>query len=312
MDLLRGRLGTKSHLIVFDGAVGFHVVKGRGDDGTLRSLSSGQIVLERLNKEKAEHGSQYINLLGTMDIPILFQKVLTPFTWGSLVHDCCLATNALTGGTMQEHLAVRSNRLVYAQMIRECMQVRAAVLCRCALLCAPLTTTGAHCATTPCDCQAFSTAAQRGGWALDNSASCAVPLKWLEQLLCLPNALFFPVYWAFLQCTPCAGSPMQDDLQARRRTNVAWALGELTAVGKRYGVPMPACTRIQTLVEEAVGDGNGVPSLAPEALLKAIDAPFQSTQQLVHSLCLVAAAVFGLLLLAFVVDVLLPRELPLQ
>jgi len=105
---------------------------------------------------------------------------------------------------------------------------------------------------------------------------------------------------------------MQDDLQARRRTNVAWALGELTAVGKRYGVPMPACTRIQTLVEEAVGDGNGVPSLAPEALLKAIDAPFQSTQQLVHSLCLVAAAVFGLLLLAFVVDVLLPRELPLQ
>jgi len=40
-------------------------------------LFEGQIVLERLTKEKAEHGSQFVNLLSTTEIPFLFRKVLT-------------------------------------------------------------------------------------------------------------------------------------------------------------------------------------------------------------------------------------------
>jgi hypothetical protein len=46
------------------------------------------------------------------------------YIWGSVVHDCCHATNALTGGPLRQHLFNRTNRLVYAQMIRECLEVR--------------------------------------------------------------------------------------------------------------------------------------------------------------------------------------------
>jgi ketopantoate reductase len=68
-------LKSLGHL-VFDSAIGFHVVKRR-TDGVLMMAVEGQLVIERLSKEKAEVGAQFINLLSTSDIPILFRRNLT-------------------------------------------------------------------------------------------------------------------------------------------------------------------------------------------------------------------------------------------
>ena len=67
---------SKGNNILLDGSVGFHIVKG-ADDGVLRPILPGQLVVERLSKEKAEHGEKFVNLLSTAGIPILFSKSLT-------------------------------------------------------------------------------------------------------------------------------------------------------------------------------------------------------------------------------------------
>ena len=87
-----------------------------------------------------------------------------------------------------------------------------------------------------------------------------------------------------------------------------WVLSELLEVGQRYSSPMPACARVHELLAEAVKQQNGVPSISPDDIFSSIKAPFQSTRQLIHSICLAAAAFFGLFLLIFIVDVLLPRQ----
>ncbi len=90
----------------------------------LISVFSGQsLVVERLSKEKAEYGSRYINLLATTNIPIFFRKVITPYTWGGMINDVVHCSNAITGGSLDAHLRNRRNRLVYAQMLSECMEV---------------------------------------------------------------------------------------------------------------------------------------------------------------------------------------------
>ena len=107
--VLKGR----SNLLLIDGAVGFHVVRGRAD-GVIRPLVPGQLVLERLSKEKSVHGVNFVNLLSTTQLPMLFRKKLTPFTWGTMVHDCYFAINALTGDSLDSFLRSRKNRLIYA------------------------------------------------------------------------------------------------------------------------------------------------------------------------------------------------------
>lgn len=203
-DKLDTVLKGRSNLLLIDGAVGFHVVRGHAD-GVLRPLVPGQLVLERLSKEKSVHGVKFVNLLSTTQIPMLFRKKLTPFTWGTMVHDCCLATNALTGDSLDSHLRSRKNRLIYAQMIRECLQ-------------------------------AFQAAANYDKWAPSNAASCPIELWMLELLLCLPDALFVLVKYFAFPCAPGAGSPAQDDLQARRSTNALWTMQQLVGVGKKYNV----------------------------------------------------------------------------
>jgi ketopantoate reductase len=205
-DKIEAGLKGSANLLLVDGAVGFHVVRGRVD-GVIRPLVPGQLVLERLSKEKSDHGVNFVNLLSTTELPMLFRKKLTPYTWGTMVQDCCLATNALTGGSLDSHLRARTNRLVYAQMIRECLQV-------------------------------FRVAANYDKWAPSNAASCSIELPMLEQLLCLPDLLFAPVKYFAFPCAPDAGSPAQDDLQARRNTTALWTMQQLVGVGTKYTVRM--------------------------------------------------------------------------
>ena len=61
-DKIETGLQRNTNLCLIDGSVGFHVVRGRAD-GALKPLMPGQLVLERLNKEKADKGIKFVNLL---------------------------------------------------------------------------------------------------------------------------------------------------------------------------------------------------------------------------------------------------------
>ena len=176
-EKLSSALNGSEHMLL-DGAIGFHVAKSP-IDGVLRPFMPGSLVLERLSKEKAEFGSPFVNLLSTTDIPILFRKVLTPFTWGTMIFNAGITANALTGSSMEEHFRSRTNRLVFAQIIRECLSTFRAA------------------------------AGYQANWAPDCSASFSLSLGVLEQILCLPNVLWVPVAWTLLKIAPGAGSPTQ-------------------------------------------------------------------------------------------------------
>lgn len=85
-------------------------------------------------------------------------------------------------------------------------------------------------------------------------------------------------------------------------------MNELENVGRKYGVPMPACTKIKDILAKHVDNGDGVPSISPNELLGSISAPFHSTNKLVISILKVLTAVLALWVLVVAVDVLFPRE----
>jgi len=89
-------------------------------------------------------------------------------------------------------------------------------------------------------------------------------------------------------------------LQARRETNGLWALKQLCEVGNKYNVDMPACNAVRDMLRKAVREKDGVPSLKPEKLYYEIEAPYESTKQLLHLSSLVFATFFGLVLMGLV------------
>jgi len=204
-ETISSNLKGQDHLLLLDSTIGFHVVEGKVD-GVLRPLLPGSIIMERLSKEKAEHGLKFDNLIATMDIPILYRKVLTPFTWGTMIFDCCFSLNALSGESLEDHLKDRHARLIYAQMIRECLQ-------------------------------AFKAAAQLGPWAPDGSASCPVSLSILEVLLCLPTLLFVPIFRCLFPAASSAGSSVQvsSSVQGRYSSRLVVSSGVGRGGGSKVG-----------------------------------------------------------------------------
>jgi len=262
--------------IMFDGAVGLHVVR-LPQTNALCCLAGGSLVAERLSREKVDWGTKYLNLLESSMVPILFRKVLTPFTWGTLVHDTVLATNALTGGSLQSHLRVRKNRLVYAQMIRESLQ-------------------------------AFTAASKGGKWEPDGAAAGPFSLKMLELALCLPTFIFVPLTYVLVSHAPGAGSPMQADLHARRSTSFGWSISELCDVGRKHSVPMPAVKSVRTLLKDAIDSGNGVPSISPDELYSKAGSPTRSTQDLITKVLWWSGGTTLLVVFFILLEVAVPRR----
>ena len=71
---------------------------------------------------------------------------------------------------------------------------------------------------------------------------------------------------------------------------------------------MPACACVHELLEAAVKENNGVPSVTPNDLRAGIDAPFKSTHQLVYSASLLGAGALGLWFLLLLASTLFSRE----
>lgn len=68
---------TEKQCILMDGVCALHVSRSAVDGLLLPLVHGGSLVLERLSKEKAEEGEKFLNLLSTMNLPILFRKLLT-------------------------------------------------------------------------------------------------------------------------------------------------------------------------------------------------------------------------------------------
>jgi hypothetical protein len=102
---------------------------------------------------------------------------------------------------------------------------------------------------------------------------------------------------------------IKDDLHKRLYPNGLWNLEQLTGVGIKYKVSMPACNMIQTELKSAVESNNGVPSIKIDSLMLKIDhVSLLSTNQLIKSCMIAFSALFGLWFLMFVIDVVIPRQ----
>eukprot|EP00622_Pseudochattonella_farcimen_P002242 FR737139.1.p1 GENE.FR737139.1~~FR737139.1.p1 ORF type:complete len:210 (+),score=13.97 FR737139.1:40-630(+) len=194
-----------------------------------------------------------------------------------MVYGTVHATNALVGGSLRSHLRTRKCRLVYAQMIRECLQ-------------------------------AFNAAAAGGKWEPDCNASFPFPLRALELILCLPTILYMIVTFPLQTVAPKVGSPIQLDLHERRSTDLPWTIGELCNVGKKHKVKMDACSRVRDLLMEAIKAGNGVPSMPVDELYAAVGSPRRSTRELVVKIMWWVGGTCFLMTCLMMLDVLLPRE----
>jgi hypothetical protein len=191
--------------VVIEGAVNFAVVPS-GRSGALAStVSQSGFVMERLTRDQAKYADGPVNLIEATDFPILYQKAITPHTWGVLVFECVYALNILSGGSVRHTLQDPRWRLVYATMIREA-------------------------------CEGLFEAARGGVWSpsMELLLSFGAGPWLLEMILVLPGPLF-------ALAANCVGVPRSDllspgqfDISVGRKTETWNQLDELVSAGQRY------------------------------------------------------------------------------
>ena len=149
--------------------------------------------------------------------------------WGKLLVNLNNAVNALSGLPLREQLASRKWRRLFADQIAEGL---AAVKAEGIVPASP----------TP------------------------VPSGWTPHLLRLPDTLFAMVLAPAMKIDPQARSSMWEDLERRRRTEIDYLQGVITAIADRHGLKAPLSRRIVALIKEAEAAGRGSPRLSVEQI----------------------------------------------
>ncbi|WP_050424585.1 2-dehydropantoate 2-reductase [Bradyrhizobium tropiciagri] len=149
--------------------------------------------------------------------------------WGKLIVNLNNALNALSNIPLRQQLAQRGWRQLFAdQMAEGLAAVRAEGI-------APVSPT-------------------------------PLPSSWMPHLLRLPDALFGMLLGRTMKIDPEARSSMWEDLQRRRRTEIDYLQGVITAIADRRGLEAPLSRRIIALIRKAEADGKGSPGLTPEQI----------------------------------------------
>ena len=149
--------------------------------------------------------------------------------WGKLIVNLNNAINALSGLPLREQLARRDWRRLFADQIAEgLIAVRSEGI--------------APASPTP------------------------VPLSLTPHLLRLPDALFAIALAPAMKIDPHARSSMWEDLERRRRTEIDYLQGVITAIADRRGLKAPLSRRIVTLIREAEAKGEGSPRLTVQQI----------------------------------------------
>ena len=96
-----------------------------------------------------------------------------------------------------------------------------------------------------------------------------IPLRWTPRMLRLPDAVFAMVLGRTMKIDLEARSSMWEDLERRRRTEIDYLQGVITAIADRRGLAVPLSRRIVALVKRAEAERRGSPSLTPEQIRRA-------------------------------------------
>jgi 2-dehydropantoate 2-reductase len=144
--------------------------------------------------------------------------------WGKLLVNLNNAINALSGLPLREQLSDREWRRLFADQIAEGLVA--------------VRVEGIHpVSPTP------------------------VPLSWVPHLLRLPDALFAIALAPAMKIDPQARSSMWEDLERRRRTEIDYLQGVITAIADRRGLNVPLSRRIVALITAAETAKQGSPRL---------------------------------------------------
>lgn len=150
--------------------------------------------------------------------------------WGKLLLNLNNPVNALAGIPLKPQLENRGYRQIYAQCLKEGLQVLKAAN------------------ITP-------------------GQVAAVPVGVIPYILWLPDFLFKRIAQKMLAIDPNARSSMWDDLQNKRPVEVDYISGEIVALGKQVKVNTPMNERLIRLVKHAQDAGLGSPTLSPQQIL---------------------------------------------
>ncbi|MGA8900578.1 2-dehydropantoate 2-reductase [Bradyrhizobium sp.] len=149
--------------------------------------------------------------------------------WGKLLVNLNNALNALSGLPLRAQLARRDWRRLFADQIAEGL--------------AAVRAEGIH-----------------------PVSSTPVPLSWTPHLLRLPDTLFAVALAPAMKIDPQARSSMWEDLERRRRTEIEYLQGVITAIADRRGLKAPLSRRIVALIRDAEAAGEGSPRLTAEQI----------------------------------------------
>jgi 2-dehydropantoate 2-reductase len=149
--------------------------------------------------------------------------------WGKLLVNLNNAINALSDLPLRQQLAQRSWRMLFADQIAEGLAAIRAEGIR------PVSST-------------------------------PVPSSWTPHLLRMPDTVFGLVLGRTMKIDPQARSSMWEDLERRRRTEIDYLQGVITAIADRRGLKAPLSRRIVTLIREAEAKGEGSPRLTVEQI----------------------------------------------
>jgi len=147
--------------------------------------------------------------------------------WGKLLLNLNNALNALSGLTLRRQLGQRGWRRLFADQMVEGLA---------------------------------ATKAER----IRPVSSTPIPAGWMPPLLRVPDAIFEALLGRTMKIDPEARSSMWQDLQRRRRTEIDYLQGVITAIADRRGLEVPLSRRIVELVRRAEAEGKGSPELTPE------------------------------------------------
>jgi len=218
----------RKDIAVIEGVVGFAVVVHPKTGAYCPTTPQPSIIYERLSKEIEDIADGPLRLLEHTEMHTMFDKTLTPYSWGVMLWEALHALNVLGGGALRDTLLGEGSadvRLVLAAMVRECRV-------------------------------ALKAAARDGQWRprFHLLSSYLSPWGW-EMLLALPLRSSLGLWALMLACwvlgvVPPAGviSPGQLDLAEGRKTMMDCHLGELLSTGRRYGVDMPVCVAVAARV----------------------------------------------------------------
>jgi 2-dehydropantoate 2-reductase len=215
--VLRERLPGRR---VLAGMVPFNVIAL--GEGRFHRATSGDIVIEQ---DQAGTAAQ-------LSVPHLTMRPtdnIVGVQWGKLLINLNNALNALSNLPLQDQLAQRPWRALFADQMAEGLAAMKAEGIR------PV-------ASTP------------------------VPPALTPHLLRLPDAVFRLLLGRTMKIDPEARSSMWEDLQRGRRTEIDYFQGVIARIAERHGLNVPLSARVVSLIKRAEAEGKGSPGLTPDQI----------------------------------------------